>query len=202
MIPYLIAGSYVLHLVCYWTYSLIWDMRNTMPYDKIASKKVIKHVLLIQTTVLPTVGCCFSYLYAKIDNDYLLTPPKFSMFELYQWTFLFLWIDLLFYHSHRLLHFPFFYKYHKLHHTWIKPIPWEALYSSPFENVVSNFIPVLSGALIIKLNIYYLYILVIISTLSSVSEHTPSSFHSKHHKYSTVNYGVTRLFDIIYNTCM
>ena len=200
MIPYLLFGVYLTHLTCFWYFSLIWNIKNKTPYDKRAAKNVAKYVLEIQLTIMPLCGYIFHHFYDQLDHDYILSPPEFSLFELFQWLFMIFWEDALFYHLHRLFHLKYFYDLHKLHHSWTSPIPWEALYASRTENVLINFLPVLTAPLIVNLKIVYLFLWIAFATTASMFGHTSSSPHYLHHQYFNVNYGVSVIFDKIYGT--
>jgi sterol desaturase/sphingolipid hydroxylase (fatty acid hydroxylase superfamily) len=199
LLSLLLFIGYIEHMVIFWYYSLIWSIKNRQRLTKEAIL-VALYALKIQLFVLPPLGLLFSYYYT---DESVMLPPEFSFHELGQWVAMFLWEDFVFYHIHRLLHHPQFYHLHKLHHSWKQPVPWDALYSSVHENVMVNFFPVLSAPLIVELNIYYLLVWIAIATLSSVIAHSNfNNPHTLHHKYFNVNYGATRLFDVIYGTDM
>lgn len=176
-------------------------MKKLIQYDE--ALYVTQYALKIQTLILPPLGCIFYYFYSQLDHTEILSSPKFNLKELFQWVFMFLWQDILFYHIHRLLHYPCFYHFHKLHHSWKTPVPWEALYSSIPENIILNFFPVLSAPILVNLNIYYLLVWIEIATIASLVSHSNfKTAHTLHHKHFNVNYGATKLFDYIYNTGM
>mgnify|MGYP006076505665 CR=1 FL=1 len=203
MIAILLICAYIEHLIIFWYYSLIWSIKNQIVlYNcKHSPLTVATYAIKIQLTVLPPLGCIFYYFYSQLGTDVIYALPQFNKGELYQWMFMLLWEEIIFYHVHRILHHPKLYHIHKLHHTWTRPVPWEALYSSIPENIIINFFPVLSAPYIVSLNIYYLYIWVALATITSVISHSNFNMsHTAHHKYFNVNFGTTRFFDIIYGT--
>lgn len=195
----ILFSIYIFNLLFFWYYSIIWYVLYPKIFDFGKSVVVAKYTLYIQTTILPYVSYIFYIFYRKYD---IMKYPDYTLYELFQWCFMFLWTDFLFYHIHILFHNSSFYKVHSLHHIWKYPVPWEALYSSYIENIFLNFLPVFSAPLIIKLNIYYLSIWFSLATFSSLYSHSfdSSSLHLIHHKYGKYNYGITTLFDKIYGT--
>ena len=196
---------YIEHLVIFWSYSFVWliAFRKRIFINAKDAKNVALHSMRIQLYVLPICGCVFYYLYNKLDHQQIIfTKPKFNLFELSQWICMVLWEDFIFYHVHRLLHLPTFYNLHKLHHSWIEPVPWEAMYASVPENILANFFPMFIAPLIVGLNIYYLMVWVALSTFASLISHSNiiGDHHTLHHKHFNVNYGVLGIFDKIYGT--
>lgn len=190
------------HVLIFWSYSILWYI-YTNPKQILNNEfKVAIYSLKIQFFVLPITGLVFYYIYSNFDQSYLLDTPEFSLYELKQWGYMFIWIEILFYHTHRLLHHPKLYFIHKLHHTYKKTFPWVSLYSSITENILLNFLPVITAPLVVQLNIYYIFIWVAITTLSSVISHGDGLYnlHSLHHKYFNVNYGPSPILDILYGT--
>lgn len=204
MIQPLLLFAYIEHLLIFWGYNFIWFTENNKVQLQYTNYPcMIKYVLKIQLIILPLFSCIFYHFYNKLDHSQILSTPNFDVRELFQWLFMFLWEDIVFYHVHRILHYPRFYHLHKLHHSWEKPVPWVALYSSIPENIFSNFFPVLSAPIMVNLNIYYFLVWVAISTFSSLISHSNfKNAHTLHHRHFNVNYGATKLFDYIYGTAM
>lgn len=116
--------------------------------------------------------------------------------------------DLCFYSMHRLFHHPFLYKYHKMHHNYIKPHSFAGLYSHPIEMLLSNH---LSMVLALKLITSHSNIMLMIESasvaLSILINHsgknniiTGSVSHNMHHKNLKCNYGFLYLSDYIFGT--
>lgn len=204
MIQILLLCAYIEHLTIFWTYSFFWAIENNKELIQTnGSLYVAQYALKIQFFILPLLGYIFYHFYSQIGYEQIISTPKFDSTELFQWLFMFFWEDIIFYHVHRILHYKPFYTFHKLHHSWITPVPWEALYSSIPENIFANFFPVLTAPIIVKLNIYYLFVWVAISTFTSLIAHSNfNTAHNLHHKHFNVNYGATQLFDYIYGTAM
>src|SRR5438045_3808555 len=53
--------------------------------------------------------------------------------------------DILFYLTHRLLHLPRFYRFHKLHHTYTAPFSLTSEVAHPVETLGSFVVPFFSG---------------------------------------------------------
>jgi sterol desaturase/sphingolipid hydroxylase (fatty acid hydroxylase superfamily) len=195
----ILFSTYISHLSLFWYYSTMWYFLSKKIYDIDRSIDVAKYTLYIQTTILPYMSYIFYIFYRKYD---IMNYPEYTLYELYQWCFMFFWTDFMTYHIHILLHHPYCYKIHKLHHSWKYPVPWGSLYSSYTENIILNFFPVFTAPLIIELNIYYVYIWFMLATFTALYSHSfdSSSDHLIHHKYGRYNYGITTFFDRLYNT--
>lgn len=190
---------YFEHLFIFWTYSYIWNIFNKNTYTKKDGYIVAKYSLSIQLYILPLLGIPFYIFYKDIDN--ITNTPTFSLYEFVQICMLLLWEDSIFYIIHRLLHTRKLYTFHKLHHSWKQPIPWGALYSSIPENILLNFFPVISGPIVVGLNMYYTFLWVGLATLTSLIAHSRfGGSHDIHHQQFNVNYGNTKFIDKIFGT--
>lgn len=202
MIANLLLYIYILHITIFWSYSLGWAIYHQGRFNQRESKKIAQYALKVQITILPLCGVVFYHFYKNFDTDYILSFPKFSLSEFKKCIFMILYVDVWFYHIHRLFHIPSMYKIHKKHHRYIAPVPWEALFATYTENIILNFFPVFSAPLFCYLNIHYLFLWVAIATFQSVHSHGFNTKHSIHHKNLKVNFGITRIFDSLYGTNM
>lgn len=190
---------YIEHMIIYWGYSFVWNIFNKNIYNKKDAYLVAKYSLNIQLFVLLPLGILFYTFYNNRKN--IIEIPTGSLYECFQIILLFLWEDFIFYVFHRILHTKRMYKYHKLHHRWTQPVPWGTLYASITENICLNFFPVLSGPVIVGLNIYYMFAWVGLATLSSLIAHSRiGGSHDIHHQKFNVNYGNTKFIDKIFGT--
>ena len=116
--------------------------------------------------------------------------------------------DLHFYLFHRLLHHPFFYRFHKIHHISQEPTAWTAFCFHPLEALLSaSFLPIV--AVTIPLHPSTVVFLFSVMTIFAVTNHLgwevfPTSWlegrigrwlitakhHQNHHQKFTGNYGL------------
>lgn len=97
--------------------------------------------------------------------------------------------EIIFYYSHRLLHYRWFYALHKQHHEFVTPVCITAMYAGTIEHIFSNIVPVVIGFKIMNVHMVtaLLWLLhVIITTLNDHSGyHLPflhsSQLHDYHH---------------------
>jgi len=118
--------------------------------------------------------------------------------------------EILFYHSHRLLHHPALYRcIHKSHHEWTAPVGLAAIYCHPLEHVLSNAGPAMLATLAARAHVLVFYVFslvaVVNTTLVHAGYHLPFVYpspehHDYHHEKFNVNFGVTGLCDRLYGT--
>ena len=118
--------------------------------------------------------------------------------------------DVYFYSLHRLCHLnPVLWEIHKYHHTG-NTSAVKALDAHYIEHLVINLGSVWFGVFLLQqieiiINIYVLYIWIILTTINTCINHTvnlnTTRKHILHHKFLTCNYGVGfYLMDRLCNT--
>jgi lathosterol oxidase len=102
--------------------------------------------------------------------------------------------DLWFYISHVLLHTPYLYKYHKLHHSKTEPEFLDTYLGDSFESIfqgVGTFIPFI----VYKYSIVDIIIILSFLNIRGMLRHDKrgmwivGNHHLLHHKYPQYNYG-------------
>ena len=116
--------------------------------------------------------------------------------------------EAIFYFSHRLLHTPTFYRFHKMHHMFTSPSPLAGVYASPLEYFISNHLSMIIPLKIISCPdplllcmesaIVAANILKSHSSIDSVALGSPT--HHIHHQYQKHNFGFLYIFDYWFNT--
>jgi sterol desaturase/sphingolipid hydroxylase (fatty acid hydroxylase superfamily) len=123
-----------------------------------------------------------------------------------------LFTETWFYHVHLLLHHPQLYgKFHKLHHTYVKPYSLTALYSTPYEAILCNMLSVSICPILVALPPVHMYIWFAIVAFNATFTHSGykleifgvtliNGAHDTHHRVFTKNYGTLQIFDRLYGT--
>lgn len=122
------------------------------------------------------------------------------------------WTDeMLFYHSHRLMHQrPFYQLVHKQHHEFTSPVALIAAYCHPFEMFLCNICPLFAGQYFIEASVVEVTIWATAAILGTQNHHCGYQwpwtlddqplYHDFHHERFTSNYGVMGLLDKLHGT--
>ena len=113
------------------------------------------------------------------------------------------------YYTHRMLHWPFFYKrFHKIHHEWTSPIAIAAAYAHPLEYAISNVAPALVTSALLKPHILSLSMYSALGMTITLAIHCGYGIlgpqwwqhHDLHHEFFRWNYGFLTVMDKIHGT--
>ena len=203
MFEYYLSGIFTFILIG--IYTMYNDYTN---YNKINSLSIFELNNLYKK-VLPV--SCFNmfilflpascYLPLLINNSSLIIDiPIIIRYMLSPFI-----LDLCFYSTHRLLHIPLFYRFHKKHHELITPIGIGAFYMSSIEFYFGVILPIFIPLLLLGINNIHLHIYTIILIGNAIyrshsNTKNLSEFHNNHHIYFKYNYGIDIFMDYIFNT--
>jgi methylsterol monooxygenase len=120
--------------------------------------------------------------------------------------------DIWFYHSHRLLHFPFLYKHiHKTHHEWTAPFSLMSIYNHPVDHVLGNQGSLSAGVLLMGTPLPVMWLWICIMLGQTIVDHcgyhfpllSSPEFHDFHHLRFHTSFGMatgTGIWDWLYGT--
>lgn len=202
IISYCVFGGYTFYL----------DYKNKNFNNKIQHKDKEK-ILNIYKKVLPLVffnifvtTFFFSLFYIYLIEYYNLKyfPENYTI-GIFKLFFMRYFVDIPFYLCHRLFHYPYLYKYHKVHHEIKAPIGISAAYSHPIDYIFGNLIPIFIPFLFLKVDYVFLHIWAIFTIFTTIYEShggfkNLSEFHDIHHKYFKYNFGTDFIMDSIFKT--
>ncbi len=139
--------------------------------------------------------CCVNYIISLYFGQFINIPVKNNFYFNDIFIFIpYIFIsDLVFYSTHRIMHYKYLYKYHKQHHLWNEPVSTSFLDSNPFEHLLVNIPTVIVPLYVIHISDIQQMIWIIIVTTQSILSHMElydiNGPHIKHHKLRKVNYG-------------
>ncbi|XP_005147228.2 fatty acid hydroxylase domain-containing protein 2 isoform X2 [Melopsittacus undulatus] len=178
------------------------------PVDTRKLRQAIYTVLCNQVLVsLPMLLPMF-YILKWWGNTFSKELPTFRWFLLELSIFTIV-EEILFYYTHRLVHFPLLYKHiHKKHHEWTAPIGVVSIYAHPVEHILSNMLPAMTGPMLMGSHIVSIVVwfsLALVTTsISHCGYHLPflpsPEFHDFHHLKFNQCYGVLGVLDYLHGT--
>ncbi len=186
-------------IFCYWL--VYWLFEGFFPYDE-RSKTVIKPSENVERVVFRNM------LISVVAGPVIwYTTPDLSSFFTDNYILRFLSCVIIsdgwFYFVHRLMHTRKYHKWHRQHHEFHIPYPLVALYASPVEAIMCDFMSVGLGPALMRMAPYELYVWMIFMSLHSLLIHSTWSWggdHIEHHGKANHNFGLFSLFDRIFGT--
>jgi len=137
-------------------------------------------------------------------------PPWYTV--IFQVLFCILVEEIVFYYSHRLLHYGTFYaNIHKIHHNFKAPTGIASEYAHPIEYIVGDLIPVMIGPAILNCHIFVTWIWYFVAIVGTISHHCGylfpwligglnPLFHDYHHYSFIANFGLLGILDKLHGT--
>lgn len=160
---------------------------------------MLLHIALL-TLIMPLRGK---------QSSYIITPSLPS-WKTIAWQFpaCCLIREILFWHSHRLLHHPWFYvPIHKFHHRFTAPVALAAQYAHPVEHLFANILPVSTPPQMVGAHIITNWVFLGFVLVETIMVHSGYDFaggmarmHDLHHERFVGNYGTIGVLDRVYGT--
>lgn len=118
--------------------------------------------------------------------------------------------DVVFYTTHRIMHFNFLYPYiHKQHHQYSQPMAVSGVAAHPLDHFFINELTATIPPLLVGADFYVTVAWLLLGTLNGVVSHCGYKIpylplgadpHEYHHKYFSVEYGAGGWMDMFFKT--
>lgn len=185
-----LSGTFC-YWMTYWLFSTIIPAdprsRNIKPSHNV--ERIVARNMMILFAIAPVIWYTIPDISDYFTDNYI-TRFMFSIIVTDAW----------FYFSHRVLHMPQFYKWHKQHHQFYIPYPLVALYAHPIEVIFCDAISVGLAPAMIRMSTYEFQIWMIFMALHSLLLHSKYKYgneHTYHHGKILKNYGLFFIVDRI-----
>ena len=122
-------------------------------------------------------------------------------------------LEVLFYYTHRALHWPPLYRrVHKMHHEHAAPFALAAVYAHPTEVIFGNLVPFSAGLWLTSPHVLFVYMWIVGACLGTQTHHSgfrfpwiacadeQPDFHDFHHERFVGCYGTIGLLDAVHGT--
>lgn len=184
---------FAIHLSAYWG-SVVWTgyvyENQFRSFDKCVRKVLYNQLVWTPLTIGPLLLlACPTFVDMPVWMGVVQLPLCVCV------------TDIIFYHLHRMMHWPSLYPYHKEHHAWRTPIGASALYADAFEHIVVNVLPPLLAGVLLRCHPWVMCLWVGVASANTVVAHAKPGQHADHHEKFKGNYGVgLMLCDRLYGT--
>jgi sterol desaturase/sphingolipid hydroxylase (fatty acid hydroxylase superfamily) len=126
--------------------------------------------------------------------------PNNNLSYLLRWVLAAIISDIWIYTTHRLLHTPLLYEYHKMHHLYQEPHASAGLYAHPVEFIFNNYLGMIIPLSIISHQELMLFETAFVAYDIVRSHIDKNNYHGLHHLHNNCNYGFLFLSDYIFDT--
>lgn len=209
----------------YWTMSIFASIMDLLPLEKLKTQQSKSYFtitewleavllsnfnLLVSSWFITLPLMWFWYNLQVYRGEELVLSYTEKQFSIYRFLIDILIhvvvVDVWFYTTHRILHYPVLYKYiHKLHHRFKAPTAVACMYANPIEFTIGNHLGVALGPVFSNCHPYTAFFWFFLSLFNTAGSHSGyylfgAEEHDIHHEKFRYNYGVGGMMDYLFGT--
>lgn len=209
----------------YWSMSLLASFMDLLPLEKFKTQESKSYFtitewleavllsnfnLLVSSWFITLPLMCFWYHLQVYRGQEMVSSYTAKEFNMYRFPLDILihvvTVDIWFYVTHRILHYPILYKLvHKLHHRFKAPTAVACMYANPIEFTIGNHLGVALGPIFSNCHPYTAFFWFFLSLFNTAGCHSGyylfgAEEHDIHHEKFRFNYGVGGMMDYLCGT--
>lgn len=198
---------YLIFVMTYWLSSFIGYLADIYNKPKKVKSEIRISYMRILWDVMFTVNVLTLPIMIFLSSYINISKNPFIVSQcIFHLMLIFISEDFFMYITHRLMHIPVLYRFHKKHHEYKNPISIAALYVNPIDYAFSNILPVILPCILLSSHeitvgiwIFFTVCNIVLNSHGKLGKLIDKS-HYYHHKLFNYNYGTGLYMDTLMGT--